>query len=337
MGTHSLKNQALHAISNAYRTGYGMAANERRVLRERNGIRTIAVRSSREVITNDTLRFCAFVKENYPQDAKNLKTAAIHIQDWVNTLQEQGLNGKTIHGYVDHLGTVFGVSPGDFNLKTDAQNSKDRQISISEQKARASGRYDDFIALAEATGLRKAEIEKLRHSDFYQKDGYIWVHVEQGKGGKNTEQRIAMDRQDDPFLMKVLEKRTDEKVLLKTQISNNISSHRIRRENAQKNYQYYLAQCQTPEGRKALFKEICDYCNQNYAQKDKARNWRGLKDIQLLKKNGLEDKYRARGTQKKELERLGLDTDYSRLATLAVSIFHLAHWRCDVTIHHYYK
>ena len=34
---------------------------------------------------------------------------------------------------------------------------------------------------------------------------------------------------------------------------------------------------------------------------------------------------------------LGKETEYDRLALLAVSVFHLAHWRCDVTVHNYCK
>ena len=45
--------------------------------------------------------------------------------------------------------------------------------------------------------------------------------------------------------------------------------------------------------------------------------------------------YRVRGENKKLAIRKGLPTEYNRLALMAVSVFHLSHWRLDVTVSNY--
>ena len=45
--------------------------------------------------------------------------------------------------------------------------------------------------------------------------------------------------------------------------------------------------------------------------------------------------YRARGKNRIKAEKNGLPVVYDRLAVMAVSVFHLSHWRCDVTVDNY--
>ena len=43
----------------------------------------------------------------------------------------------------------------------------------------------------------------------------------------------------------------------------------------------------------------------------------------------------AKGASKQRAMELGRPTSYDRLALLAVSVFHLSHWRLDVTVSNY--
>ena len=45
--------------------------------------------------------------------------------------------------------------------------------------------------------------------------------------------------------------------------------------------------------------------------------------------------YWIRGANRRKAQENGLAVGYDRLAVMAVSVFHLSHWRCDVTIDHY--
>ena len=45
--------------------------------------------------------------------------------------------------------------------------------------------------------------------------------------------------------------------------------------------------------------------------------------------------YKVRGKNRINAEKNGLPAVYDRLAVIAVSVFHLSHWRCDVTVDNY--
>ena len=49
----------------------------------------------------------------------------------------------------------------------------------------------------------------------------------------------------------------------------------------------------------------------------------------------VEGEYKLRGETKRLAELHGLPVSYDRLAVMAVSIYHLAHWRLDVTVDNY--
>ena len=46
-------------------------------------------------------------------------------------------------------------------------------------------------------------------------------------------------------------------------------------------------------------------------------------------------KYCLRGDNRKLAIKLGLPTEYDRVALMAVSVLRLSHWRLDVTVGHY--
>lgn len=108
--------------------------------------------------------------------------------------------------------------------------------------------------------------------------------------------------------------------------------HHIRAENAKRCYDYYLNKINTEEG---------------YAEKlaDEIRlRWKlyctkRLKDGTIVHKpfdeKLIKGTYKARGKNKKLAIKYGFATEYNNLALAAVSIFHLAHWRNNVTVQSY--
>ena len=47
--------------------------------------------------------------------------------------------------------------------------------------------------------------------------------------------------------------------------------------------------------------------------------------------------YICRGSIRRNMMQNGRPIRYDRLALMAVSVFHLAHWRADVTVAHYFR
>lgn len=60
-----------------------------------------------------------------------------------------------------------------------------------------------------------------------------------------------------------------------------------------------------------------------------------LNEKSPLNPKNVSAQYTIRGDSKIVADAFGRDHDYDRLALMAVSVFHLAHWRNDVTVRHY--
>lgn len=48
-----------------------------------------------------------------------------------------------------------------------------------------------------------------------------------------------------------------------------------------------------------------------------------------------EKPYKLRGENRQKAIEQGKETEYNRLALMMVSVFHLSHWRLDVTVTNY--
>ena len=115
---------------------------------------------------------------------------------------------------------------------------------------------------------------------------------------------------------------SEKRVFTTKELNNKIDLHHLRAVQAQRAYRYYYDRLRSePEYRERLEMEI------------KAR-WR-LYNKKRWKQHEFEGTYRLRGANKQLAQRLGRPVEYDRLAVMAVSVFHLSHWRCDVTIGNY--
>ena len=123
----------------------------------------------------------------------------------------------------------------------------------------------------------------------------------------------------------------NEKIFKKNEIvSNNINYHFLRAMQAQKAYKYYLLKIEKggDEYRKKLIAEI-----QNRAKLYRINKKTG-KPIPISEKE-IKGTYWLRGNNKKFALEHDLPVRYDKLAVMATSIYHLSHWRNDVTITSY--
>ena len=61
-------------------------------------------------------------------------------------------------------------------------------------------------------------------------------------------------------------------------------------------------------------------------------DWRRNPDMRRIN-----SPYICRGSIRRNMMQNGRAIRYDRLALMAVSVFHLAHWRADVTVAHYFR
>lgn len=128
-----------------------------------------------------------------------------------------------------------------------------------------------------------------------------------------------------------------ERVFSREEMNNKIPIHALRRAHAQEAYNYYLQQIQSGH-RQDLIDDLKQYFQTYHAKSPgEAGNRRLAKQYMrfcqdLYKNHGV---YRLRGENLKRAQRAGRPIVYDRVALMAVSVYHLAHWRNDVTAKNY--
>lgn len=246
-----------------------------------------------------------------------------HIPDYVDWLAQQGKSASTIHTYLAGVCRVFEVLLADVKKpkRVTSQNTRSRgEKAVDERRdagREASPRLYDF---ASTVGIRRAEYARLRGDDLVcDESGYLCVRVRRGKGGKFQLQCILPG---DEMFVKSYFDGLEGPVFTKAELINKIDLHHLRAVQAQRAYRYYSELLRrNPEYRAQLEAEI------------KAR-WQ-LYNKRRWKQHEFEGTYKLRGANRQLAQRLGKPTEYDRLAIIAVSVFHLSHWRCDVTVSNY--
>lgn len=171
-----------------------------------------------------------------------------------------------------------------------------------------------------AAGLRRAEYKHLRGNDLVvDESGYPCVRVRRGKGGKYQERRIAPE--DMSFIQSFFDG-SENKVFSGKEMKNKIDLHHLRAVRAQRAYHDYLTRLETvPDYRAQLTEEV-------------RRRWKRLRCKRWNTKQ-VEGNYYIRDNNRRLALAHGLPVKYDRLAVMAVSVFHLSHWRCDTTVDNY--
>lgn len=287
--------------------------------------------------TNYRKWFTAYIK--YCREFHNCKThdeCFMHIQDYSDYLQSK-YRASTVHNYLAAVCSFYGVP---MNLITKpirhtaeyTKSRSDNGKTIRADNNPDNPRYERSVAFQRVVGIRASELAKLEGRDLVRDEsGHLCVFVKNGKGGKDTLQRIL--KTDEEFVKSYFEGIGEkEKVFQPIELSNSIDYHHIRAENAKRCYEFYLNKINTEEG---------------YAEKlaDEIRlRWKlyctkKLPDGTIIHKpfdeKLISSTYKVRGKNKELAIKYGLPTEYNNLALAAVSIFHLSHWRNNVTVQSY--
>lgn len=267
-------------------------------------------------------KFQQWCKERH--HCRNVEDCAGYIQPYADLLVQRGLSASTIHTYLAAICRTWGVPMDKIKkpIRHTAQNTRSRGAKAadrrSDTKQGASPRLYDFAA---KLGIRRAEYGKLRGDDLIQDESGCWcVRVKKGKGGKFQLQRILP--KDVAFVRSYFDGDPDRNIFTKGEMKNKIDLHHLRAQVAQRAYNYYIHRLeQEPAYREKLTAEIKarwqKYCGKPWRM-DEITGW-----------------YYVRGQNRELARRHNLPLSWDRLALMAVSVFHLSHWRLDVTVNNY--
>ena len=281
---------------------------------------------------NHAIKFANWCKEQY--GCRMLEECSAHIQDYADFLVAQGRTPSTIHTYLAGICRICGIPLADIQkpIRVVAENTRSRGMkAVDERKdagREASPRLYDFAAIV---GIRRNEYLHLTPDDLVTDDFDNWcIRVKKGKGGKRQLQRILPDEL--PAIKAVFDAPADEEHLFsRDEMKNKIDLHHLRALRAQKMYRYYLDRIETETGYRAQLINEIRYVweHDDEARKEngyRAKRWSDMK---------VTGNYVLRGNNRKLAQKHGLPLQYDRLALLAVSVFHLSHWRHDVTVANY--
>ncbi len=268
------------------------------------------------------LRYGRWAKSHY--GCRTFASLGQHIQDYADWLAAEGKRPATIHGYVSALCYTWDIPLSSIQKPIrhcyDAVRSRGEKAINKRSDARrdASPRLYD---LAEMVGIRRNEYRRLRQNNLVtDESGYLCVEVRRGKGGKYQLQRI---RPEDELAVRSYFNGSGDFVFSRAEMTNKLDLHRARAQLAQRNYGYYLHRIRTEAGyRQQLEKEI----RLRWEKFNHGRAW----DESLVQGN-----YVIRGKNRQVARKNGFPVSFDKLAVMAVSVFHLSHWRCDVTVDNY--
>lgn len=254
------------------------------------------------------------------------------IQGYSDSLQAAGYSPATVHTYLASPCKALGVPMDSIDKPKRTADVIRRSRHIAGENERGfreekSPRFERLVSFAEAVGIRRAEYGALRGRDLVRDEsGALCVHVRSGKGGKVQLQRILPEHE-----RVVVETfrgvEPGEYLFSKRELSNDIDLHSMRARNAQRAYQYYWENYRTPQQRDQLRSELLARwdCYHRPDERQRAKFVRSMR----------EGEYITRGSVREISEANGHGGRFDRLCVMAVSVFHLSHWRAEVTIVNY--
>ena len=265
------------------------------------------------------------------------------INRYVEHLESRGLKPDTIHTYIVPVCKALDINPPGKGKAYPINKPRRRALSIDKGrmpdlknprhlKDLSNPKYARAVAGAEILGLRRAEMAKVT-SIKIEKDicGYDCVVIK-GKGNKIQHQRILPV--DMPRMVDLISCCTgNQRVFSKAEMLNKINFHSIRRNHAQKLYKYYCNRIKNGEAdklRSELLSTWHAYHPQNRPKQDAIAYKQFVRNVSDY--NGV---YKIRGDNLDRARLSGVNPCLNRLAIMCVSVFHLAHWRPDVTVRNY--
>lgn len=281
-------------------------------------------------------RFCGWAKENGLTKEQVLANPKEYLQTYTDHLIEKGLSKSTIHTYIAapckalHIPMQHISKPQ--RTVDDITRSRGNRNPQGQREA-LNPRFERLVRFQEVTGLRRAELEALKGEDLRMKDGKMHIVVRQGKGGKEQWQRILpRDAEVVQHTFNGIKK--EERVFSPEEMKNKIDLHQMRAAHAKECYDYYMDRIkQDPAYREQLREELQQYFKDHHSPNGELDMRAYERFCNDMNKN--EGVYQMRGKTRELAEEHERPTEYDRVALMAVSVEHLAHWRLDVTVVNY--
>lgn len=173
------------------------------------------------------------------QGAHTLEDAKDMIVPYLQEQIDQEKSAWTIHARAAALSKLYGMSCADLvdlpqRTRADVERSRGdavRDAHFSEE------RNADLVNFCQCTGLRRHELEALRGTDLDEREGRYYVHVEQGKGGKERYAPVVGTQEQVDRVVELMRERAEDRVF--ERVHNAADIHGYRGDYAERLYNEY--------------------------------------------------------------------------------------------------
>lgn len=287
-------------------------------------------------------RFASWAKQSHQiRQASDVIASRALSQEYADFLIGSNYSPDTIHNYLAPIAKGFGLCLSEIEKPLRRANNikKARDLNANKRGVREMNDPQNkrLVDAAKMIGIRRHELASLT-GDCAVQDfaGNLCVLVRRGKGGKMQMQRILpCDVSQVMILFSCVA--PYQKLFSSTNMNNQIPIHALRRIHAQYAYDYYLDLVQTGH-RQEIFEDLKSYFTAYHIKSPGSKGERRFAKqfanfcSDCTKGNGV---YRLRGDNVIRAKQAGRPLEYDRVALMAVSVFHLAHWRNNVTARNY--
>ncbi len=287
-------------------------------------------------------RFAKWAKEsNHIRLATDVNDPQALVEEYVEMLVQSGKQPDTVHSYLAPVTKGFGMSLDKIRKPkrraSSIEKTRDATSNAQGRREMKEQRFSRVVLAAKTIGVRREELAVLT-GDCLVRDnaGNLCVLVHRGKGGKTQLQRILPN--DEQFVRSLFAGiEGKRRIFTASELSNKIPLHALRREHAQEAYGFYLQLIHNGK-RQQLIEDLRNYFLAYHTAKPGEAGERRLMRqfdrfcADLEKDRG---RYRLRGQNLVRAERANRPVIYDRVALMCASVFHLAHWRNDVTARNY--
>lgn len=290
-----------------------------------------------KIYKREIKKFGAWAREQGLKSVQAIHSAGsvAVLQQYEQFLELQTGSPASIHTRLAPLCKGLGVSMADIDKpKRDAgslSRSRNAENNSQGKKEALSPKYARLVAFQSATGIRRAELARLKGGDLIKdQDGYLCIRVIRGKGGKTQLQRI-LPQHIGTVMRTMAAIQPDHRVFSEKEMANCIDLHSMRAEVAREAYNYYADRLQMEPGyRERLRVELQRRWQSCQNQRRSGAAWQRFR-----RELYSQEPYKLRGANRQAAADRGRPVEYDRLAMMAVSVFHLSHWRLDVTAVNY--
>lgn len=228
-GKNTLKQETYKILASKFKAGKGRNKKEDK----ENGIidKYIYTNNTHKTYRQQSYRFVNWLKENYPEIKNMQQVKKYHINKYLSSMIEEDLSPYTISMAKSALSKLKNI-PYTELLKTPERERRDvfrsrYKVSTDDHIARDREAY--FARITSATGLRRAEITRIKGTDLkYSSKGYYYLEVTKGTKGGRPRKALIMGKnpEDTEYIVNLFKNAQDRLVVPK--LPKNLDNHYYR-------------------------------------------------------------------------------------------------------------